>query len=319
MPGSKVTPFEHTLIGAIAGVTEVCITQPTNGIKNALQEGRPVPRNPLALYRGLGVSPLGWACPSSAQAATAAPGRQVHHGAAGRPPSPRPARPCPLQINAGAMLPITATQFGVNRLLEQTLRRATGGGELSSGSSLVVAMGAGASSALLSGPAELVMIQQQKSGRSLAVEARTILQGHGLLKLYKGLVSTGLPAGWAFGPCGAPPAGFGRRRQPTGCSPWPGVLGVARQATAVAPSNPPGCRAPRWCGSRSTLPATWACAPCCKPTSSATASSRTRPARRWLHRARRLGCWQRLSRSRPTPSRRACRCSAAAARVAGGS
>lgn len=27
--------------------------QPTVGVKNALQEGRPVPRSPLVLYRGL--------------------------------------------------------------------------------------------------------------------------------------------------------------------------------------------------------------------------------------------------------------------------
>lgn len=54
MPGdSVVTPLEHTAIGALAGLTEVSIMQPTVAIKNALQEGRPVPRSPLALYRGL--------------------------------------------------------------------------------------------------------------------------------------------------------------------------------------------------------------------------------------------------------------------------
>lgn len=101
---STVTPLEHTAIGALAGVTEVCIMQvraaaagrslcwvvgaggwgrdgapchacseavkqlgltslltrclqPTVGIKNALQEGRPVPRTLPGLYRGLAVRP----------------------------------------------------------------------------------------------------------------------------------------------------------------------------------------------------------------------------------------------------------------------
>lgn len=53
---STVTPGEHTMIGALGGTVEVCIMQPLVGIKNALQEGRPVPRNPVHLYRGLAVS-----------------------------------------------------------------------------------------------------------------------------------------------------------------------------------------------------------------------------------------------------------------------
>ena len=36
---------------------QVCVMQPTVGIKNALQEGRPIPRSPAVLYRGLGVRP----------------------------------------------------------------------------------------------------------------------------------------------------------------------------------------------------------------------------------------------------------------------
>ncbi len=52
---STVQPLEHTAIGALAGLVEVIIMQPTVGIKNALQEGRPVPRSLPALYRGLTV------------------------------------------------------------------------------------------------------------------------------------------------------------------------------------------------------------------------------------------------------------------------
>ena len=48
-----LSPVEHTYIGAIAGSMEVMLMQPTIAIKNALQEGRPIPWSPGALYRGL--------------------------------------------------------------------------------------------------------------------------------------------------------------------------------------------------------------------------------------------------------------------------
>jgi hypothetical protein len=56
--GESLSPWEHTAIGALAGFVEVCVMQPTVGVKNALQEGRSVPRNPMVLYRGLTVSHL---------------------------------------------------------------------------------------------------------------------------------------------------------------------------------------------------------------------------------------------------------------------
>ena len=52
----SLSPIEHTAIGAVAGSMEVLLMQPTIAIKNALQEGRPVPWSPKLLYRGLGVS-----------------------------------------------------------------------------------------------------------------------------------------------------------------------------------------------------------------------------------------------------------------------
>ena len=48
--------------------------------------------------------------------------------------------------------------------------------------------GAGAVSASVGCPAELLMIQQQRGGRTLAGEAQLLLSQHGVLKLYKGLV-----------------------------------------------------------------------------------------------------------------------------------
>lgn len=53
---SSVSSVEHTAIGGLAGVIEVSIMQPTVTIKNALQEGRALPKTPLALYRGYLVS-----------------------------------------------------------------------------------------------------------------------------------------------------------------------------------------------------------------------------------------------------------------------
>lgn len=44
-----------TAIGALGGATEVILMQPMVGIKNALQEGRPIPTNVAHLYRGLPV------------------------------------------------------------------------------------------------------------------------------------------------------------------------------------------------------------------------------------------------------------------------
>lgn len=52
MPLSSLT---MTAIGALGGATEVILMQPMVGIKNALQEGRPIPTNVAHLYRGLPV------------------------------------------------------------------------------------------------------------------------------------------------------------------------------------------------------------------------------------------------------------------------
>ena len=113
----SLTAFEHLLIGAMAGVAEIIVLQPTIGIKNALQEGRPVPRSISALYRGLG-------------------------------------------MNACSNFPITAVQFGTARALQLAHEWLTGREELGVGGGLLVAMWAGAISALLSCPSELIVIQQ---------------------------------------------------------------------------------------------------------------------------------------------------------------
>lgn len=55
---SKLTPTDHTCIGAFAGALETCINQPLLALKNVLQEGRKLPINPLHYYRGLPLNVL---------------------------------------------------------------------------------------------------------------------------------------------------------------------------------------------------------------------------------------------------------------------
>lgn len=91
------------------------------------------------------------------------------------------------QVNAGSIAPITAIQFGAHRALELAIQASTGA-DLSPGVQLAAATGAGAFSSTVGCPAELIMIQQQKNGRSLAAEAGTFLRSHGALRFYRGLV-----------------------------------------------------------------------------------------------------------------------------------
>ena len=97
----------------------------------------------------------------------------------------------PVQVNAGSIAPITAVQFGAHRVFDGLLLgNATH--ELSSPSRVGIAMAAGLASAFVSTPAELVMIQQQKHGRSLTAELQHILAKHGSRHLYRRLVNTSI-------------------------------------------------------------------------------------------------------------------------------
>ena len=105
--------------GAMGGSIEVILMQPMVGIKNALQEGRPVPVNPMHLYRGLA-------------------------------------------MNCVSMAPITASQFGTNRIFSQLIlgkeeKELTGVERFSS------AAVAGAASAFIASPSEWVFVR--KSGQ----------------------------------------------------------------------------------------------------------------------------------------------------------
>eukprot|EP00243_Klebsormidium_subtile_P013754 TRINITY_DN9308_c0_g1_i1.p1 TRINITY_DN9308_c0_g1~~TRINITY_DN9308_c0_g1_i1.p1 ORF type:complete len:288 (-),score=15.19 TRINITY_DN9308_c0_g1_i1:390-1253(-) len=91
-------------------------------------------------------------------------------------------------VNAGSMAPINAIQFGVDKLLSEALLAS--GRKVSDAGKVGVAASAGAVSALVGCPAELIMIQQQKQGGSLASQLRQVVQQHGVTAFAKGLGPT---------------------------------------------------------------------------------------------------------------------------------
>lgn len=83
------------------------------------------------------------------------------------------------------MAPITAVQFGVTGGLTKVIAQ-DGKRPLSHAEKLGIAGVAGCTSALISCPADLVIIHQQQTGFSLPRQIRTINAEFGKLKFYKG-------------------------------------------------------------------------------------------------------------------------------------
>lgn len=137
---------------------EVCLMQPMVAFKNALQEGRPLPRTPTQMYRGLLVGLLCRPYPAL---------QQLPWDLANIAPATAP-RAFPinkwlhlLQINCGSIAPITASQFGTNRFMERLLMQRSGQSELGTWGRFGCAAVAGTVSALVASPTELIIIQQQ--------------------------------------------------------------------------------------------------------------------------------------------------------------
>lgn len=191
-----VTPIEHTLIGALGGSVEVVLMQPMMAFKNALQEGRPIPTNPVHIYRGLA-------------------------------------------LNVMSMAPITASQFGTNRVMQQLLLGRPDG-ELSGGQKFAAAAVAGGVSGLIASPSELIIIQQQRSGRTLGVEARAFFSNYKLPSIYRGLTcAIGREGLYAAGYLGLFPV-LQSGLQAQGHSPGMSLLlaGLAAGTFAAAASHP---------------------------------------------------------------------------------
>lgn len=93
-------------------------------------------------------------------------------------------------INASSLSPITAVQCYANQLLQTILlTMATKDARLSELQQLGCSAGAGAISALIYGPVDLMVIQQQKFVASLSDTFNIIRNQYGALRVYRGLVS----------------------------------------------------------------------------------------------------------------------------------
>jgi len=145
MPESSLPPIWGAVAGGISGMVEVAIQQPTIAFKNALQQGRPIPKNPIEWYRGV-------------------------------------------VINGVSIAPITAIQFGINNLLAANALKSKP--ELSNADRLGFALTSGALSGLVSGPAELILIQQQLTGLSLVGQAKALIQNHGASIYLRGMTTS---------------------------------------------------------------------------------------------------------------------------------
>ncbi|KAK4535476.1 hypothetical protein CDCA_CDCA05G1501 [Cyanidium caldarium] len=153
MERRKLNPRELIGVGALAGVIELCIQQPTIYFKNQIQRNAQIVLSPRHWYRGLAV-------------------------------------------NAASIAPITGIQFAGNGVAREYFHRRNSdpAAPLSRWETLAAAGFGGATSALVSTPAELVMIQQQKTGQSLAAEFWNAAR-QGPFKLYKGLIATAIREG----------------------------------------------------------------------------------------------------------------------------
>ncbi|KAL3684991.1 hypothetical protein R1sor_003013 [Riccia sorocarpa] len=142
MTKRELNSVESAAVGALSGVIEVLLQQPSVSIKNAIQDRKPVSLNPRVLYRGL-------------------------------------------FVNAGSIAPVSAIQFGVNAFLEGKLSN-----EPTSLQKGMIAGAAGMVSGFASSPAELVMIQQQRTGLSIMKQIQTVSKKYGPLAFFRGLPPT---------------------------------------------------------------------------------------------------------------------------------
>lgn len=114
----RLSGLQNAAVGSLAGMVEVLAQQPTIAVKNAVQQGRPVPWALPALYRGVGVSLASIAPISAAQ--FAANGRLLRalspHGA----PSDR------AKILSGALSGVASAALSAPAELVMTLQQNAG-------------------------------------------------------------------------------------------------------------------------------------------------------------------------------------------------
>eukprot|EP01024_Parvocaulis_polyphysoides_P001288 TRINITY_DN10349_c3_g1_i3.p1 TRINITY_DN10349_c3_g1~~TRINITY_DN10349_c3_g1_i3.p1 ORF type:complete len:313 (-),score=2.63 TRINITY_DN10349_c3_g1_i3:931-1743(-) len=141
-----LSQIDHTAIGAACGITEITLMQPTVAFKNALQEGRSIPLNPIQWYRGY-------------------------------------------MMNLVSITPTIAMQFSANYLYEKLYRGFYGKAPTELGTIMIAAC-AGATSAVVIGPTELVVIQQQRHFRNLSIMLPHLWKNYGASWMMRGIDAT---------------------------------------------------------------------------------------------------------------------------------
>lgn len=192
-PRRPLTAAENLSVGATAGAIEITIQQPTIALKNAMQTGAPLPRSIPALYRGLGVNVVSIAPITAVQfSLTAALTAVVLSRRPALPawlygpqaPVPEPTGAPPVTSAAGdASAPprvavssdaIDAAEAAADAVAAATSDPTDGGDRLSPAAAAAVAATAGTASAMLTAPAEHVILVQQAKALSLPAAARAL-------------------------------------------------------------------------------------------------------------------------------------------------
>ena len=150
-PTTTLTPIENLSVGAVGGALETCLQMPILTYKFCVQEGRALPQSVGGWYRGV-------------------------------------------TVQAGTVAPITAIQFMANGIIQNAITtfktKSTGAvtsPSLSGGEQIFAAATAGAISAVVYSPVDLITIQQQKLQLNPINTLKHIYQNYGLTHgLYRG-------------------------------------------------------------------------------------------------------------------------------------
>jgi hypothetical protein len=95
-----------------------------------------------------------------------------------------------MQVSIGSMAPITACQFGANFAYHNLHHWACGRSDMTRFEKLATGFAAGATSAALANPTELIVIKQQQSGRPMLTEIRDAAGRLGLRGMGVGVYAT---------------------------------------------------------------------------------------------------------------------------------
>ncbi|CAK9066397.1 Hypothetical protein SCF082_LOCUS33806 [Durusdinium trenchii] len=145
-PKAELTALEHAGIGASVGSIEMAIMRPAVFWKTELQQQR------FSLSRAINPS-------------------YCYRG---------------LPLAIASIAPITCIQFGANSLISSGIKATKGASELRESERLGVAVVAGAASALVQCPCQLVEVNQSNHGSSMFSTARRVVSEYGFLGLYRG-------------------------------------------------------------------------------------------------------------------------------------